>query len=357
MEFLMKEAMKTAEELGTNIEGLFEGPIIKVIGVGGAGSNMVSWLYTKGVEGAEIIAANTDVKHLRTTQAHKKILLGPNTRKGLGAGGYPEAGAEAAKESIAELKESLKGADMVFICAGMGGGTGTGAAPIVAEIAKQQGSIVIGVVTMPFKMEGNRMEKAEVGLANLRRFCHTVIVIDNNKLLDLAGNLPLKRAFDLANEIIAIMIQGIVETIQLPSFVQLDFADVKAIMSEGGLSVIGIGESDSERKSEEAVQRALKHPLLPVDYSGGKGALIQVTAGPDFKLEELNLIGETVKKQLSEEAQVIWGARIKDDMEGRVRVITIITGVKSPYIMGKDEDFELQSLKSKKSDLGIDEIF
>ncbi len=357
MEFLMKEAMKNGEEFMAGLEGVFSGPVIKVIGVGGAGSNMVHWLYKKGVEGAEVIAANTDAKHLQIIEAHKKILMGPNTRKGLGAGGYPEAGAEAAKESIAELKEALKGADMVFICAGMGGGTGTGAAPIVAEIAKQQGSIVIGVVTMPFKMEGARQEKAEMGLANLRRFCHTVIVIDNNRLLDLAGNLPLQKAFNLANEIIAIMIQGIVETIQLPSFVQLDFADVKAIMSEGGLAVIGIGESASEKRSEEAIQRALKHPLLPVDYSGGKGALIQVTAGPDFKLEELNLIGETVRKQLSEDAQVIWGARIKDEMEGKVRVITIITGVKSPYVLGKEEDLNLQSLKGKKSDLGIDEIF
>ncbi len=357
MEFLMQDALKQEEELEEKYKDLFEGPVIKVVGVGGAGCNMVTWLYRKGIEGAEIIAANTDAKHLQITEAHKKILLGPNTRRGLGAGGFPEAGAEAAKESIAELKDALKGSDMVFICAGMGGGTGTGAAPIVAEIAKMEGAIVIGVVTMPFKMEGTRQEKAEMGLANLRRHCHTVIVIDNNRLLELAGNLPLKKAFALANEIVAVMIQGIVETIQLPSYVQLDFADVKAVMSEGGLAVIGIGESASERRAEEAVNKALKHPLLPVDYSGGKGALIQITAGPDFKLEELDLIGNTVKSKLSEDAQVIWGVRLKDDMEGKIRVITIITGVKSPYVLGRDDDYGLESLKPKKNEFDLDEIF
>ena len=206
---------------------------IKVIGVGGAGNNMVGWLYKKGIKGAEIIATNTDHQHLQITGADKKFLIGRDCTRGLGCGGFPNKGAEAAQESLMALKEALKSADMVFVCAGMGGGTGTGAAPVVAQVAKDTGSIVIGTVTMPFNIERARCDKAEFGLQQLRQVSDTVIVIDNNRLVQIAGNLPIQQAFAVANELVATMIKGIVETIAVPSLVNLDYADVKAIMSNG----------------------------------------------------------------------------------------------------------------------------
>ena len=248
---------------------------IKIVGAGGAGSNMVSWLYKKGIQGGEIYAVNTDKQHLEITDADHKILLGPNVTRGLGCGGFPQRGTEAAKESINELKEALKGSDMIFVCAGMGGGTGTGSAPVVAQIGKDIGSIVIGTVTMPLDIEKARIDKAEFGLNQLRQVCDTVIVIDNNRLVQIAGNLPLKQAFAVANELVSTMIKGIVETIAVPSLVNLDYADVKAIMSNGGVSVIGIGESDTGSRVEEAVKRALSNPLLDVSYQGATGAFIQ----------------------------------------------------------------------------------
>ncbi|PIO05010.1 cell division protein FtsZ, partial [Candidatus Woesearchaeota archaeon CG08_land_8_20_14_0_20_43_7] len=199
---------------------------IKVIGVGGAGGNMVNWLYKKEVMGAEIMACNTDLQHLKIIDADKKFLMGKDVTKGLGCGGFPEKGAEAANESLAKIKESLRRSDMVFVCAGMGGGTGTGAAPIVAQVAKEMEAIVIGTVTMPFKIERARIDKAEFGLQQLRKVSDTVIVIDNNRLVSIAGNLPVQQAFAVANELIATMIKGIVETIAVPSLVNLDYADV-----------------------------------------------------------------------------------------------------------------------------------
>jgi len=214
---------------------------IKVIGCGGAGTNMTNWLYLKGVQGAEIIACNTDQQHLNIIEADKKFLLGRDVTRGLGCGGYPEKGAEAANESLGAIKESLKSSDMVFVCAGMGGGTGTGSAPIVAQVAKDMGAIVIGTVTMPFKIERARVDKAEFGLQQLRKVSDTVIVIDNNRLVQIAGNLPVQQAFAVANELVATMIKGIVETIAVPSLVNLDYADVRTIMTNGDVAAIGVG--------------------------------------------------------------------------------------------------------------------
>ncbi len=308
---------------------------IKVIGVGGAGNNMVSWLYKKGIQGAEIIACNTDKQHLDISSSHKKFLIGEEVTRGLGCGGFPTKGAEAAQESLVRIKESMKNSDMVFICAGMGGGTGTGAAPIIAQVARDTGSIVIGTVTMPFKIERARVDKAEFGLQQLRQVSDTVIVIDNNRLVQIAGNLPVQQAFAVANELVATMIKGIVETISIPSLVNLDYADVKAIMKDGGVAAIGIGVSDTERRVEEAVKGALENPLLDINYEGATGAIIHVHGGPDLTLEEINRIGELVTESMDADANVIWGARVTDDMRGRVTVMTIITGVKSPWILGK----------------------
>jgi len=354
MEFIIQNALENAKE--NSIEDVRVGQAnIKVVGIGGAGDNMVNWLYKKGVTGAEIIAMNTDKQHLDITDADHKILIGKELTRGLGCGGFPIKGKECAKENIHEIKNSMKDADMIFICAGMGGGTGTGAAPVVAQVAKEMGSIVIGTVTMPFDIEKARVDKAEFGLQELREMSDTVIVIDNNRLVKLAGNLPVQQAFAVANELISTMIKGIVETIAIPSLVNLDYADVKAIMTGGGVSVIGIGESDSEHKVDEATKRALTNPLLDVSYEGATGALIHVTGGPDLTLDEVNKVGQMVTSALDSDANVIWGARIDNNMSGKLRIMTIITGVNSPYILGKTDATERAKEKVEMNkELGID---
>lgn len=324
---------------------------IKVIGVGGGGCNATNWLYKKGVQGATIIAMNTDKQHLDLVEADNKILLGKELTRGLGCGGFPDKGKEAAREQLSDIKNSLNGADMIFVTAGMGGGTGTGAAPMVAQVAKENKAIVISVVTMPFEIERARIEKAEFGLSQLQAVSDTVIVIDNNKLISLAGNLPVQQAFAVANELMSTMIKGIVEIIAVPSLVNLDYADVRAIMANGEVSVIGIGESDSENRSREAVQRALSNPLLDVDYSGASGALIHVAGGSDMTLEEVNSIGDYITETLDADANVIWGARVADDMKGKLRVMAIITGVTSPYILGKNV-----KTTEPKEKFGLDQI-
>tara|TARA_Y100000310_G_scaffold138285_1_gene137168 strand:- start:3361 stop:4440 length:1080 start_codon:yes stop_codon:yes gene_type:complete len=349
-----REAVANTETHSINFDELKAGKAnIKIYGVGGCGGNSVTWLHNKGITGATIYAANTDALHLSVTKADEKLLIGKELTRGLGAGGKPQQGREAAKESISEIKKTLTGADMVFICSGMGGGTGTGAAPIVAQLAKETGAIVIGVVTMPFESEKARIDKAEFGLQELRDQTDTCIVLDNNRLVDIAGQLPVEQAFAVANELISTMIKGIVETITLPSLINLDYADVSTIMRNGGVAVIGIGESDATDRVSEAVQQALSHPLLDVDYKGATGALIHITCGPDLKLEEFDVIGRTVSENLSPEAQVIIGARIDKDFTGKVRVITIMTGVNSPYIIGKQAEEQAYPVSKEVSDLGI----
>lgn len=330
---------------------------IKVIGCGGAGSNMVNWLYKKGVKGAEIIACNTDQQHLNLTEADHKFLIGKNITRGLGCGGFPEKGAQSAQETVNEIRDSLKGSDMVFVCAGMGGGTGTGSAPFVAKVAKEIGAIVIGTVTMPFKIERARVDKAEYGLSNLRQNSDTVIVIDNNRLVKIAGNLPVQQAFAVANELISTMIRGIVETISTPSLVNLDFADVKAIMKGGGVAAIGVGVSDTKNRVEEAVKGAMSNPLLEINYQGAEGALIHIEGGPDMTLEEVNRVGELITESMDDNANVIWGARVSETMKGKLCVMTIMTGVSSPWVLGKVEHQTAQVQKKKMFDeLGIEII-
>lgn len=307
---------------------------ILVIGVGGAGNNTITALTEKGVSGAMTVAVNTDAKHLHITKAQQKVLIGKNLTKGLGAGGYPDVGKNAAMENKRELKELLADTDLVFVTCGLGGGTGTGAAPVISKFAKDAGAIVIAAVTLPLKLEGARAVKAEEGLVALRQSCDTVIAIENQRLLELGKSLPLKTAFGIADGLIASMIKGITETIYEPSLINLDYADVKAIMRYGGVAAIGVGNAEDEDRAELAVQRAMNHPLLNVDYNGAKGAMVHVTGGPDLRLEEVNRIGNYVQSQLDPSAQVIWGARILPEFAHKVQVITIITGVKSPYIMG-----------------------
>lgn len=333
---------------------------ILAIGCGGGGNNTITSLTEKNIIGATTVAINTDAKHLAVSKAHKKILIGRELTKGLGAGGYPDVGKNAALETKDAIKDMLREVDLVFLTCGLGGGTGTGSIPVVARLAKESGAISIAAVTLPFKLEGARIIKAEEGLAQLRAVCDTVIVIENQKLLEIAGDMPLKQAFGIADGLIATMIKGITETISEPSLVNLDYADVRAIMRSGGVATIGVGESDAQNRAEEAVSKALNNPLLEVDYKGAAGALIQVIGGEDMRLDEINLIGERISEQLDPEAQVIWGARVLPEYKDKIQVITIITGVKSPFIMGpvhKEELMKGSKLRGRVSnELGIEVI-
>ena len=350
-----KEAVENVETHSINFDDLKAGKAnIKVIGIGGMGCNAVTWLFNKGINGATVHATNTDALHLSVSKADEKLLLGKELTRGLGAGGNYQTGREAAKEALSDLKKAVSGADMVFILAGMGGGTGTGAAPIIAQLSKETGSVVIGVVTMPFESEKARIDKAEFGLQELREVTDTCIVLDNNRLVDIAGQLPIEQAFAVANELVSTMVKGIVETITLPSLINLDYADVSAIMKDGGVAVIGIGADDSSERVSQAVKQALTHPLLDVDYKGANGALIHVTCGPDLKLEEFDHIGRIVSDNLGPEANVIIGARISKEFAGRVRVITIMTGVKSPYLLGRPTEESPEPISKELSDVGIE---
>ncbi len=355
---IAKEALQNVGSHSINFDDLRAGKAnIKVFGAGGMGGNAVTWLFNKGISGATVYTVNTDALHLSITKADEKILIGKELTRGLGAGGRPQVGREAAKESLSELKKATSGADMVFVLAGMGGGTGSGCAPVIAQLAKESGAIVIAVVTMPFECEKARQDKAEFGLQELSEVADTAIIIDNNRLVDIAGNLPIEQAFAVANELVSTMIKGIVETITLPSLINLDYADVSAIMKNGEVAVIGVGEADTTDRVHEAVRQALTHPLLDVDYKGATGALIHVTCGPDFKLEEFAGVGQLVTESISPEAQVIIGARINKDFSNKVRVITIMTGVQSPYIIGRGRmTEEKHQARPEMSDLGI-EVF
>ena len=354
MESIIDNA-QTDEKSTENLDEMKDAKII-VVGVGGAGNNQVTRIQKKEVEGAETVAINTDKQHLEMSSSDRKILVGKDLTRGLGAGGKPEKGARSAEENRAELRNLFKDADMVFLTAGMGGGTGTGAAPVLAEIAKKEDCIVIGTVTMPFEIEGARMSKAEDGLYRLRQHVDTAIVIENDKLLDIAGDMPLDQAFGVADELITTMIKGITETISQPSLVNLDYADVQAIMNEGGVAVVGYGESDTNNKGEEAIHEALSNPLLDVEFSGANGALLHVAGGEDLTLNEINDVGQRVKDKLDKQAQVIWGARIKDQLQGKLQVISIVTGVESPYVLGdlEDQDQSETEVKGDVNDLGLE---
>ncbi|MBI4154229.1 cell division protein FtsZ [Candidatus Woesearchaeota archaeon] len=324
---------------------------IVVVGTGGGGCNTINRLKEIGIAGASVVAMNTDARHLAVVKADKKILLGRELTRGLGAGGFPDVGKKAAEESKHDIRTVLQGCDLLFLTCGLGGGTGTGSAPVVAYNAKEMGAIVIAAVTLPFKIEGARLLKAEEGLKKLREVCDTVIVLENQKLVELAGSRPLKEAFGVSDGLIATMIKGITETISQPSLVNLDYADVRTIMRSGGVATIGVGESDSQQRASEAITRALSHPLLDVDYSGATGALIQIIGGEDMKLEEIDEIGQAVSQHMDPSALVMWGARILPEYQGRLQVITIITGVKSPYILGRSGSV---NLGKARSDIGIE---
>ena len=328
---------------------------IKVIGTGGAGNNTINRVTEVGVTGAETIAINTDAQDLLYTNADIKVLIGREITNGLGAGSIPKVGEEAARESEQEIKKRLQGADMVFITCGLGGGTGTGSAPVIAEIAKKMGCLTVGIVTLPFVMEGQRRyENAIMGLEKLEQNVDTLIVIPNDKLLELAPDLPLQTAFKVADEILTNAVKGIAELVTKAGLVNLDFADIKAVMGDGGVAMIGVGESDTENRATEAVEKALSNPLLDVEISGATGALINVAGGSDMTLDEARKVVETVSEKLDPDARIIWGAQIYDDLENTIRAMLIVTGVNSPQIFGRDRVSVEKKKKDIQDELGIE---
>ena len=331
---------------------------IKVVGCGGGGNNTINRISEVGILGSETIAINTDAQDLLYTSAEKKLLIGREKTRGHGAGADPSIGEESARESEHQIKQLLDGSDMVFITCGLGGGTGTGSAPVVASISKKIGALTVAVVTMPFTMEGNRRyENAIIGLERLEQMVDTLIVIPNDKLLELAPDLPLHTAFKVADEILTNSVKGIAELVTRSGLVNLDFADIKAVMSDGGVSLIGVGESDSNNRAIEAVDKALNNPLISVDIGGASGALINVSGSKDLTLNEAKQVVESISTRLSDDAKIIWGAQIYEDLEATMRVMLIVTGVSSPQIFGgRAEKLRERRQKDVSSELGIEFI-
>jgi cell division protein FtsZ len=327
---------------------------IKVVGIGGGGGNTASRMRETGIKGGEVIAINTDAQDLLYANADHKILIGREISRGLGAGSNPRIGAEAAKEQSQEIKKKLDNSDLVFVTCGLGGGTGTGAAPVVAELAKKQGALVIGVVTLPFTVEGaKRIENAMEGLERMEGIVDTLIVIPNDKLLDLAPDLPLPTAFKVADEILTNAVKGITELVTSSGLVNLDFADIKTVMSNGGVSLIGVGESDSNDRASEAVNKALNNPLLDVDIKNASGALVNVIGGTDLSLEEYKIVIQQIGEQLSPNAKLISGAQISKDLEKSIKVMVVITGVNSPQISGERLPPDAARRRDMEGEFGI----
>jgi cell division protein FtsZ len=328
---------------------------IKVIGTGGGGNNTINRIAEVGIKGIQTIAINTDAQDLLYTTADKKLLIGKELTHGLGAGANPKVGEESARESEHDIKKLMDGADMIFITCGLGGGTGTGSAPYIAQIAKKLGLLSVGIVTMPFTMEGShRFENAMIGLEKLEQSINTLIVIPNEKLLELAPNMPLQTAFKVADEILTNAVKGIAELVTKTGLVNLDFADVKAVMSEGGVAMIGVGESDSESRAEESVAKALENPLIDVDISNATGALINISGGESLTLDESRTIVETIAERLDEKAKIIWGAQIYKDLDKTVRTMLIVTGVRSEQIFGEEYQRGKQKQAKFENELGIE---
>ncbi|MXR20852.1 cell division protein FtsZ [Halobacterium bonnevillei] len=311
---------------------------ITVVGCGGAGSNTINRMFEEGIHGASLVAANTDVQHLVEIDADTKILMGQQKTQGRGAGSLPQVGEEAALESQEEIRDSIEGSDMVFVTAGLGGGTGTGSAPVVAKAAREAGALTIAIVTTPFTAEGEvRRTNAEAGLERLRDVADTVIVVPNDRLLDSVGKLPVREAFKVSDEVLMRSVKGITELITKPGLVNLDFADVRTVMEKGGVAMIGLGEADSDAKAADSVKSALRSPLLDVDISSANSALVNVTGGPDMSIEEAEGVVEQLYDRIDPDARIIWGTSIDEELDGEMRTMVVVTGVDSPQIYGRDD--------------------
>ncbi len=310
--------------------------MIKVVGVGGGGSNAVNRMIEEGLGGVEFIAVNTDSQALTLSNARTRVRIGEKLTRGLGAGGNPEIGRKAAEESADELYEVLRGADMVFITSGMGGGTGTGAAPVIAQIAKELGALTIGVVTKPFSFEGaRRISTAELGIEELKSRVDTLIVIPNDRLLQIMDKkTPLNAAFRIADDVLRQGIQGISEVITVPGLINLDFADVRAIMSEGGAALMAVGTASGDDRARKAAEMAVSSNLLDVTIDGARGILFNVTGGPDMSLFEVNEAAAIIKETAHPDVQLIFGAVVDENMRDQIRITVIATGFERASSLG-----------------------
>lgn len=326
--------------LGHENEGMIDnaGIRISIVGVGGAGCNTVSRIMSKGLESARTIAINTDALHLKVTNAHRKVLIGRSVTKGLGAGGYPEVALKAAETDRDHITQSLGENEIVFVCAGMGGGTGTGAAPTIARVAKEQGALTVGIVTYPFALERARLKKAQAGMQELLKYVDTLIVIDNNKLAEYMPNAQINAAFEFADSITARALKGIADSIMMPSLINMDYADLRAIMENKGVALISIGEGKGADRVNQCVNSTVNHPLLDVDLAGAKGSLIHLCGSEDLTLGESIEIGEKISQNFDPNAEVKLGARMSPEYGNGLFVTAIVTGIKSPVILGKPID-------------------
>lgn len=307
---------------------------IRIFGTGGAGSNTINRLMREGIQGAGLVACNTDAPHLLQTRANNKILLGKNLTRGLGSGADPRIGEQAARESEHEIIKFVNGTDIAFITAGLGGGTGTGSAHYIANMAKTRGSLAISVVTLPFKSEGVvRMQNAHWGLEKLAAVSDTVIIIPNEKLLELVPDLPLEKAFKFADEIIVKAISGITELVTKPGLINLDFNDLKTIIKDSGLAMIGIGLSTEPEDDRiiDAVEKAVNSPFLQIDMSTANGVIINVTGGTDLQLQEASNAAEELRKRVGKKTRIIWGANVDPKFNGKVQILIVATGIQSDY--------------------------
>jgi len=302
---------------------------LAIVGLGGAGSNLINRIYHSGIKSATTIALNTDAKHLNMIGAHKKLLMGREITHGLGAGGFPEVGMKCADASRKEILGAIEGYDLVFLAAGMGGGTGGGAIPIVAQMAREQGALVVAFVTYPFSLERSRKQKADWGLEQLVKNADTTVVIENDKLLSYAPNLQVEKAFELIDNVALNAVKGIADTIMLPSLINLDFADVRAVMRDAGTAVINLGFGNGPDKVQKAITSTVTHPLLNTEAEGGKSALVHVTGGTSLTIDEATRVGAGVTEALDEKANVIFGSRLSPELTDQIKVMSIITGVKA----------------------------
>lgn len=325
---------------------------IKVIGIGGGGNNAVNRMIEAGLKGVEFIAVNTDVQALYLSKADKKIQIGEKLTKGLGAGANPEIGTKAAEENEAEIEEALKGADMVFITAGMGGGTGTGAAPVVAEVSKNLNILTVGVVTRPFTFEGKkRQTNAEIGIEEMKNNVDTLITIPNDRLLSIAEKkTSIIDAFKMADDVLRQGVQGISDLIAVPGLINLDFADVRTIMMETGLAHMGIGKGTGENRAVEAAKQAISSPLLETSIEGAKGVLLNITGGSNLGLLEVNEAAELISSAADSEANIIFGAVIDENLQDEIRITVIATGFESKNDNVKTEEIEEFEIGSFEDD-------
>ena len=341
----------TDEELADVVDDLETK--ITVVGCGGAGGNTVTRMMGEGIHGAKLVAANTDAQHLADeVDADTKILIGKKRTGGRGAGSVPKIGEEAAQENIEDIQQSIDGSDMVFVTAGLGGGTGTGAAPVVAQAAQESGALTISIVTIPFTAEGERRRaNADAGLERLRAVSDTVIVVPNDRLLDYAPSMPLQDAFKICDRVLMRSVKGMTELITKPGLVNVDFADVRTVMENGGVAMIGLGESDSENKAQDSIRSALRSPLLDVEFDGASSALVNVVGGPDMSIEEAEGVVEEIYDRIDPDARIIWGASVNNEFEGKMETMIVVTGVESPQIYGKSEAEQERAAKEIGEDI------